>query len=80
MLALQHSISKSFIDSIDDSNAAAIEFIEEQINKKRSIEISVEEDSVSVVLFDIAAGEDQAVALAQQVFQLLLFRQNRLLP
>lgn len=30
MLAFQHSISKSFIDSIDDSNAAAIEFIEEQ--------------------------------------------------
>ncbi len=36
-----------------------VEFIEEQINKKRSIEITLEEDSVSVVLFDCSSAEKE---------------------
>jgi len=52
----QSSSSSSEEDSAEVSDGA--ELLEEKLNKKRSIEISVEEDSVSVVLFDISAGDE----------------------
>lgn len=50
---MKDHFSSSSSEAVDSFN-----LIEEKLNKKRSIEISIEEDSVSVVLFDIAAGED----------------------
>lgn len=35
-----------------------LSLLEENLNKKRSIEISVDKDSVSVILFDVSAGEE----------------------
>ena len=53
----EHSSSSSSEDN-EIELIAGEKLIEKRLNKKRSIEISVEEDSVSVVLFDNSAAEE----------------------
>ena len=50
---------KSFIDSCYATNEnGRLSMLLEEINKKRSIEIVIEEDSVSAMLFDTSAADE----------------------
>lgn len=52
------SASSTMGDAFYEETTDDVEVIEEYLNKKRSIEITIEKDSVSIVLFDNAAGEE----------------------